>query len=134
MIEAYARSSAGQSGGFLNRRSEVRVLSGVVDDATMNGEAEMCQETTQAAKPTIDAGCDVGPSSPHENPVSVPCDDSSDTHAVPCFDKPDDKQDDKKTPQESTLSEVLGAWPALPEPVKAGILALIRACLQKENQ
>ena len=40
------------------------------------------------------------------------------------------KQDNKRILQDRGLSSVIDAWPSLPEPVKAGILAMVQVAKQ----
>ncbi len=57
----------------------------------------------------------------------MPSGDSTNTANGPCSDKLDDKQSDKRILQDPELVSVIEAWPDLPEPIKAGILAMVRA-------
>ena len=43
------------------------------------------------------------------------------------FDKPDDKQDDKRTVNDPALAKVIDAWPDLPEAIQKAILAMVEA-------
>jgi len=42
-------------------------------------------------------------------------------------DKQNDKQNDKRASADANLAEIVRAWPTLPEPLKAGILAMVGA-------
>ena len=44
-------------------------------------------------------------------------------------DKQNDKKRDKPAEQDSDLARVIDAWPTLPQPVKAGILAMVKGKL-----
>lgn len=46
---------------------------------------------------------------------------------VPRSDKQNDKQNDKRADDDPDLAAVTEAWPDLPDAVKTGILAMVRA-------
>ncbi len=57
----------------------------------------------------------------------MPQDDSPITGAEHRAAKLNHKQNNKWILQDQGLTSVIDAWPILPEPVKAGILAMVRA-------
>ena len=59
--------------------------------------------------------------------TSVPSEDSTTTGDERSFDKPDDKQDDKRTARDPALATVIDAWPHLPDALRAGIMAMVKA-------
>ena len=63
----------------------------------------------------------------------MPSDDCRYTGDVPRNDKENDKQSDKKTPADQELAAVIQAWPGLPEAVKVGIVAMIKATGKKRG-
>ena len=60
----------------------------------------------------------------------MPQADSATTGAECSAAKLDHKQNNKRILQDSELASVIDAWPSLPEPVKAGILAMVQAAKQ----
>ncbi|KPJ72400.1 MAG: hypothetical protein AMS14_07810 [Planctomycetes bacterium DG_20] len=52
----------------------------------------------------------------------------------PRFSKPIDKPTAKPVVEDADLALVFQAWPRLPAPVKAGILAMIRASMEADSR
>jgi len=67
---------------------------------------------------------------PNQNNNSVPPADPAATGAECSAAKLDHKQNHKRILQDSELASVIDAWPRLPGPVKAGILAMVEAAKQ----
>ena len=63
----------------------------------------------------------------------VPQEDSASTEAEHCAAKLNHKQDNKRILQDPELASVIDAWPILPEPIKAGILAMVQAARPKQG-
>ena len=63
----------------------------------------------------------------------MPGGDRSSTATGPCSDKQNDKHSDKRILQDPELAKVIAAWPELPDPVKAGILAMVKAATQPDK-
>jgi hypothetical protein len=113
--------------GLLNRRSQVRVLSGVVDSDEMNGDDGQCQETPKALQNKGGTASDTGRSHAPNTPPIVQTDDCNSSANVLPSDKPDDKQSDKRQITDPDLQQVIDVWADLPEAVKTGILAMVNA-------
>ena len=125
--EACARSSAGQSGGFLNRRSWVRVPPGVVDDAVMNSGDGQCRETLEAPKTQGEAASGTGRSSAPQGTAQVKAGDCGST----ANGRSSDKLDDKPAITDPDLGRLVDAWPDLPEAIRAAITAMVEAATPK---
>ena len=66
------------------------------------------------------------PGTPVDKPSKVPTDDSTDIKNVSCSDKLDNKLSNKPETNPE-LTEIIAAWPKLPEAVRLAIVAAVRA-------
>lgn len=87
-----------------------------------SGRTEMRHEPTSKTLATAGAS--------GEKQDKVPVADSATTGAEYSAAKLDHKQNNKRILQDSELASVIDAWPSLPEPVKAGILAMVQVAKQ----
>ncbi len=107
---SYARSSAGQSGGFLNRRlSDVTPGSNIASDSLQNA---------RSAKRTIQN---------ERQPESAP----GKSPQLGNLGQPDDACPSETAKNWPGLCSVIKAWPQLPEAVRVGILAMVKASVTK---
>ena len=108
--------------GFLNRRSQVRVLPGVVGEADKTADDNKGKERSKSAKNQEVASTPTDGSTTLKKPPELPTDDSTNTIKVTRSDKLDNKLSNKPDPD---LSEIIAAWPELPEHIRAAVKALI---------
>ena len=64
----------------------------------------------------------------------VPQGDSASPGAEHCAAKLNHKQDNKRILHDQELASVIEAWPSLPEPIRAGILAMVQAARPKQAE
>ena len=91
--------------------------------------ADECREVPQAPVNKSDSS-----TQRRSNPVSKASgSDSSGSADERRSDKQNDKQNDKLISTNYDLTEIIEAWSGLPEAVRAGILALVRATIVKDS-
>ena len=88
--------------------------------------ASRCGEVPQ----TPENKGDSPPSRSHENRAAVPPDASGNPGGGQRSGKQNDKQNDKRASADPDLAQVIDAWPDLPQAVRAGIVATVKATRQ----
>ena len=107
-------------------------MSGVVDSAEMSGDDGQCQETPNTLENKGETDPGTGRCHAPNTPPIVQTDDCDNSANVRTDDKPDDKQNDKRAITDPDLQQVVDIWSDLPEPIKAGILAMVQTTKQTQ--
>ena len=103
------------------------------DSTAMSGDDGQCQEVPKPLKTRGNMDPDTGRCHAPNTPPIVQAGDCHDSGNVRTDDKPDDKLSDKLQITDPDLQRVVNAWADLPEPIKAGILAMVYASAE-ENE
>ena len=111
------------SNGFLNRRSQVRILPGAVTNAQQTGDDSQSREVRKALKKQGDTASEGAQTYVGENPPSTPMGDCTKSADVPH----PDKLDDKLISTNPSLTKVVEAWPNLPEAIRTAIIVMVQA-------
>jgi hypothetical protein len=101
-----------------------------VGEAAKTADDNKCQRASKSAKNKGVTSTPTDSPTPSKKPVKVPTDDNPNTIEVTRSDKLDNKLSNKPdTDLDADLSDIVKAWPELPDVIRSAIVAIVRTSI-----